>query len=230
MPTTRSRRCTPRSSDARTSNWPAGTRSSSTRHGATPVSAARAVTGDVPATAEEAERDLTLLGMVALEDPPRPGGAAALAACRRAGIKVAMITGDHPDTARAIAREVGLAGSNERMLTGACCRCGTLGIAAPDETHFRPRSWLPRSCHLGGTYHGRARPQCGRGGRRIARTFCRAGDSAWQRRHGNLAPLPSTGHGCAERVGGSVGTVIGLCPATADWLDSLDLRSLRRAT
>jgi magnesium-transporting ATPase (P-type) len=61
-----------------------------------------------PPTAAEAERDLTLLGLVALEDPPRPHAAAAIAACRKAGIKVAMVTGDHPETARAVAREVGL--------------------------------------------------------------------------------------------------------------------------
>lgn len=72
---------------------------------------------DVPPTPDEAERDLTLLGLVALEDPPRPGAAAALAACRRAGIKVAMITGDHPETALAIAREVGLTGEG-MVLTG----------------------------------------------------------------------------------------------------------------
>ena len=81
--------------------------------------ATRAVTGDVPtATDDEAERDLNLLGLVALEDPPRREAAVALAACRRAGIKVAMITGDHPDTARAIAHEIGLTGSNDRVLTG----------------------------------------------------------------------------------------------------------------
>lgn len=80
--------------------------------------ATRALTGDAPASADDAEADLTLLGLVALEDPPRPGAAAALAACRRAGIRVAMITGDHPDTAGAIAREVGLADSNDRVLVG----------------------------------------------------------------------------------------------------------------
>jgi calcium-translocating P-type ATPase len=62
----------------------------------------------VPATFEEAERDLQLLGVVGLEDPPRPGAAEALAACRAAGIRVAMVTGDHAATAAAIAREVGL--------------------------------------------------------------------------------------------------------------------------
>jgi magnesium-transporting ATPase (P-type) len=66
-----------------------------------------------------AERDLTLLGLVALEDPPRPGAAAAIAACRRAGIRVAMVTGDHPATALAIAQEVGLVdGHDERVFVG----------------------------------------------------------------------------------------------------------------
>ncbi|MEV5837634.1 cation-transporting P-type ATPase [Nocardia sp. NPDC052112] len=79
--------------------------------------AVRPVT-DLPTSAEDAERDLTLLGLVALEDPPRKGAAAAIAACRRAGIQVAMITGDHPETARAIAREVGLSGPDIGVLTG----------------------------------------------------------------------------------------------------------------
>jgi magnesium-transporting ATPase (P-type) len=65
-------------------------------------------TGELPGSADEAERNLTLLGLVALEDPPRQGAAAAIRDCRRAGIKVAMVTGDHPATARAVAREVGL--------------------------------------------------------------------------------------------------------------------------
>jgi len=60
------------------------------------------------ATADDAERDLTLLGLVGLEDPPRPGVEAALAECRRAGIRIAMITGDSGATASAIARETGL--------------------------------------------------------------------------------------------------------------------------
>jgi calcium-translocating P-type ATPase len=60
------------------------------------------------APADTIERDLELLGIVGLEDPPRAEAAEAIAACRRAGIRVAMITGDHPATARAIAAEVGL--------------------------------------------------------------------------------------------------------------------------
>jgi magnesium-transporting ATPase (P-type) len=62
----------------------------------------------LPSTAAEAEKGLQLLGLVAFEDPPRPGVRQALDRCRRAGIRVAMVTGDHPETAGAIAREIGL--------------------------------------------------------------------------------------------------------------------------
>ncbi|MFN8035600.1 MAG: cation-transporting P-type ATPase [Acidimicrobiia bacterium] len=67
---------------------------------------------------EEAERGLVLVGLVGLEDPPREGAQEALAACRRAGIRVAMITGDHPATAAAIGREVGLVRGEERVVVG----------------------------------------------------------------------------------------------------------------
>jgi Ca2+-transporting ATPase len=70
------------------------------------------------ASDEEAlERDLTLLGVVALEDPPRPEARTAVARAHEAGIRVVMITGDAPETALAIAREVGL--DAPRALTGA---------------------------------------------------------------------------------------------------------------
>ena len=73
---------------------------------------------EVPETADAIEVDLTLLGLVGIEDPPRLGVADSIAACRRAGIRVAMITGDHPGTARAIAREVGLWTSDEFAVEG----------------------------------------------------------------------------------------------------------------
>jgi calcium-translocating P-type ATPase len=73
---------------------------------------------ELPQAAEAVEADLTLLGLVGIEDPPRPGAAASIAACRRAGICVAMVTGDHPGTARAIAREVGLWISDELVVEG----------------------------------------------------------------------------------------------------------------
>ena len=69
-------------------------------------------------SAEEAESGLDLLGLVGLEDPPRPGAAESVAACRSAGIRVAMITGDHPRTAAAIAREVGLSNDGAPLFEG----------------------------------------------------------------------------------------------------------------
>jgi len=59
----------------------------------------------------------TLLGLIGLADPVRPTVAAALAECYGAGIRVVMITGDYPGTARAIARQIGLAGGD--IITGA---------------------------------------------------------------------------------------------------------------
>lgn len=62
------------------------------------------------------ERDLTFVGLVGMLDPPRREVKEALAACREAGIRVMMVTGDHPLTARAIAEELGMRA--DRMLTG----------------------------------------------------------------------------------------------------------------
>jgi magnesium-transporting ATPase (P-type) len=73
---------------------------------------------EMPASADAVEVDLTLLGLVGIEDPPRAGVAVSIAACRRAGIRVAMVTGDHPGTARAIGREVGLWTSDALLIEG----------------------------------------------------------------------------------------------------------------
>ncbi|RVW03259.1 cation-translocating P-type ATPase [Rhodococcus spongiicola] len=70
-----------------------------------------AATRDLPdaaGSADQVERDLTLVGLFGIEDPPRPAVAAALAAARRAHIRVVMLTGDHPATAVAVARQIGL--------------------------------------------------------------------------------------------------------------------------
>ncbi|KFA59984.1 hypothetical protein S40285_08482 [Stachybotrys chlorohalonatus IBT 40285] len=56
----------------------------------------------------QVERDLTFRGLVGLYDPPRPESAAAVRSCHEAGISVHMLTGDHPETAKAIAKEVGI--------------------------------------------------------------------------------------------------------------------------
>jgi P-type Ca2+ transporter type 2C len=54
-------------------------------------------------------RSLDLVGLVAIDDPPRDHAAAVVVACRRAGIRLLLVTGDHPATARAIAERVGIA-------------------------------------------------------------------------------------------------------------------------
>jgi Ca2+-transporting ATPase len=61
----------------------------------------------------EDETGLSLLGMVGMADPPRPEAIAAVAAARRAGVQTVMITGDHPVTALAIARELGIVDGDE---------------------------------------------------------------------------------------------------------------------
>ncbi|MGB5167624.1 MAG: cation-translocating P-type ATPase [Acidimicrobiia bacterium] len=63
------------------------------------------------------EENMTFLGLVGLLDPSRPEAAASIGACRSAGIEVVMITGDHPVTATAIARELGIS-ANGRVITG----------------------------------------------------------------------------------------------------------------
>jgi P-type Ca2+ transporter type 2C len=62
----------------------------------------------IPAVPERAERDLEFLGLVGMADPVRPEVPDAVARCRRAGIRVVMITGDHPATARSVAERAGL--------------------------------------------------------------------------------------------------------------------------
>lgn len=63
------------------------------------------------------EKSLILLGLVGMVDPPRPEVRQAVATCHRAGIKVVMITGDHPHTALAVARQVGIS-RHDRVMTG----------------------------------------------------------------------------------------------------------------
>jgi calcium-translocating P-type ATPase len=81
------------------------------------------------------ERDLprlVLLGFAGLIDPPRPEVREAVQKCRQAGIEVAMVTGDHPLTALAIARDVGIADSENQVVSGQQLS----GIGSPDVPLF----------------------------------------------------------------------------------------------
>ena len=62
----------------------------------------------LPDTAAEAEAEMEFLGLVGMADPVRPEVPEAIARCRRAGIKVIMVTGDHPATAMSVAKQAGL--------------------------------------------------------------------------------------------------------------------------
>ncbi|PKL77408.1 MAG: ATPase [Candidatus Melainabacteria bacterium HGW-Melainabacteria-1] len=71
-----------------------------------------------PAHVSESLPPLNLLGLVGLIDPVKPDAAEAVAKCQAAGITVAMVTGDHPATALAIAQSLGIADSPEAVVTG----------------------------------------------------------------------------------------------------------------
>lgn len=69
-------------------------------------------------TAEAVERDLVFVGLTGMYDPPRPEAKEAIAKCHAAGIRVVMITGDHPNTALAIAVQLGLAANDDKVIAG----------------------------------------------------------------------------------------------------------------
>jgi Ca2+-transporting ATPase len=83
---------------------------------------------------------LTFLGLAGLSDPPRGEVAGALEACRRAGLAVGMITGDHPVTALAVARALGLARSEAEVVAGDALRAAeTTSREAVDALVARAR-------------------------------------------------------------------------------------------
>jgi Ca2+-transporting ATPase len=75
--------------------------------------------GEAPIDAAEIECDLVFLGLVAMQDPPRAEAREAVRECKRAGIRTVMITGDHPQTAAAIARDLGILRPGDLALGGA---------------------------------------------------------------------------------------------------------------
>ncbi len=111
----------------------------------------------------DAEHDLCFVALVSMLDPPRPEVAEAVAHCRTAGIRIIVITGDHPLTAAAIARRVGITGPRPRVATGDDLdrmhehevaelvrdRSATSSSPAPPR---RPSSTSPRPCASRGTW------------------------------------------------------------------------------
>lgn len=83
-------------------------------------------------TADAVERELVFVGLSGMYDPPRQEAKDAIAKCRAAGIRVVMITGDHPHTAAAIARELGITTDKGLALSGA-----ELDQLSDDELHKR---------------------------------------------------------------------------------------------
>jgi len=74
--------------------------------------------GEDPAATHDLEHGLIFVGTVGMIDPPRPEAAAAIGEARRAGIRVIMITGDHPRTAARIAADLGIVEAGSAALTG----------------------------------------------------------------------------------------------------------------
>jgi Ca2+-transporting ATPase len=73
------------------------------------------------------EGGLRLLGLTAILDPPRPAAAATIASCQAAGITPVLITGDHPATAGAIARDLGIIGEDAEVVDCGVVDCGEAG-------------------------------------------------------------------------------------------------------
>ncbi|HEY8499144.1 MAG TPA: calcium-translocating P-type ATPase, PMCA-type [Clostridia bacterium] len=83
-------------------------------------------------TADELESGLTFMGLLGMIDPPRPEAFEAVKLCRKAGIKPVMITGDHVNTASAIARELGILEDGDEAVAGP-----KLAVMTDDELYNR---------------------------------------------------------------------------------------------
>ena len=73
---------------------------------------------DVATDPEMIEQELIFLGLIGLQDRPRAEAFEAVRRCKRAGIRTVMITGDHPDTAGAVARELGILDAGDTVVVG----------------------------------------------------------------------------------------------------------------
>jgi Ca2+-transporting ATPase len=88
---------------------------------------ARRRLGEVPTHPEDEEEHLVFVALIGLQDPVRPEARAAVAEAHSAGIRIVMVTGDHPGTAATIAADVGLMAPGEEVVTGAMLR-----VSGPD--------------------------------------------------------------------------------------------------
>ncbi|CAG1988711.1 unnamed protein product [Fusarium graminearum] len=82
------------------------------------------------------EKDLVFRGLIGIYDPPRPETRDSVQMCQKAGISVHMLTGDHPETAKAIAADVSIIPSQERMKMVRADIAGTMVMAAHDFDHL----------------------------------------------------------------------------------------------
>jgi Ca2+-transporting ATPase len=91
---------------------------------------------EVDATAPFVEGEMIFAGLAGMMDPPREEVREAVARCRRASIRPVMITGDHPATALAIARELDICGPQDRAVTGQQLDAMDDNALAADVTHI----------------------------------------------------------------------------------------------
>ena len=101
-------------------------------------------------TADAVEHDLVFVGLSGMYDPPRQEAKDAVAKCRAAGIRVVMITGDHPHTATAIAREIGIASDDDMAIAGVeldKMSDDELRQRAPEDRRLRPRHRRAQTAH-----------------------------------------------------------------------------------
>jgi magnesium-transporting ATPase (P-type) len=118
----------------------------------------RRIDGEVPRDALETH--LTLLGLVAFEDLPRSEVPAAVARCHTAGVRIIMISGDHPQTALAVGRQIGLFQEAPHLITGDALRESPTRSCSSRWTRrtSSSRGWMPiRNCVSYGRFSTRAR-------------------------------------------------------------------------
>ena len=124
-------------------------------------------TVDSPAVSLEDENELTLLGLIAMMDPPRPESKAAVAECIAAGIRPIMITGDHKVTAAAIAKEIGILTEGTEAVEGAVIdkmsdeelkefvpKVSVYARVSPEHKIRIVRAWQERGCLVAMTGDG----------------------------------------------------------------------------